>query len=127
MNPLVKSIIAWVAILMTLFLVAWMVVEAQRKSLQISYSDFRDKVAAGEVEGEVRVLHAIVSGTVRGTLRAEKVEITSSGKVMADVHTPSLVISEGAFFEGRCFMRAETRSDEPERKKVAQMPLARKR
>ena len=77
----------------------------------------------GEVEGDVRVLHAIVSGTVRGSLRAEKVEITSSGKVVADVYTPSLVIREGAFFEGRCVMRVETRSDEPERKKVTQMPL----
>ena len=49
MSPLLKSIIAWVAILMTLFLVAWMVVEANRKNLQVTYSTFLDMVAAGEV------------------------------------------------------------------------------
>ena len=49
MNPLLKSIIAWVAILMTLFLVAWMVVEAQRKKMQITYTEFTELVAAGEV------------------------------------------------------------------------------
>jgi cell division protease FtsH len=49
-NPLLKSIIAWVAILMTLFLVAWMVMEVQRKSLQIPYSEFLDQVEAERVE-----------------------------------------------------------------------------
>lgn len=81
----------------------------------------------GEIDGEVRVQHAIISGTVRGALRAAKVEITSSGKVMADVYTPNLVIREGAFFEGRCFMRKELRAEGPDREKVAQMPLAQQR
>jgi cell division protease FtsH len=48
-NPLLKSIIAWVAILMTLFLVAWMVVESQRKKMQVTYSTFLQMVEAGEV------------------------------------------------------------------------------
>lgn len=81
----------------------------------------------GEVDGEVRVRHALVSGTVRGTLRAAKVEITPAGKIMADVYTPNLVIREGAFFEGRCFMRADARAESPEREKVAQMALAKPR
>lgn len=81
----------------------------------------------GEIEGEVRVRHALVSGSIGGELRAERVEITSTGKVTADVYTPALLIREGAFFEGRCFMRAGTRRDEPGREKVAQMPLAKKR
>ena len=80
----------------------------------------------GEVEGEIRVRHALVSGTVRGELRAERVEITATGKVTADIHTPSLVIREGAFFEGRCFMRTSSRSDEPERGNVTRMPIAKK-
>ncbi len=82
----------------------------------------------GEIDGEIRVHNAIISGTVRGGLYASKVEITSSGKVMADVYTPSLVIREGAFFEGRCFMRTAPRTaDEAQRGKVTQMPLAKKR
>jgi len=60
----------------------------------------------GDVEGDVRVRQAIVVGTVRGTLRAtERVEIAASGKVLADLHTPSLVIEEGAYFEGNCSMK----------------------
>ncbi|HEX9737338.1 MAG TPA: polymer-forming cytoskeletal protein [Thermoanaerobaculia bacterium] len=81
----------------------------------------------GEIDGEVRVHHALVSGTVRGTLRAAKVEITPAGKVMADVYTPSLVIREGAFFEGRCFMRTDARPESSEREKVAQITLAKPR
>ena len=80
----------------------------------------------GDVDGEIRVCRVYVSGTVRGSLRAsERVEVTAAGKVLADVHTPSLTIDDGAFFEGRCSME---RLDNPEkkgdRKKVAQMPLA---
>ena len=81
----------------------------------------------GEIDGEVRVHNAVISGTVRGALYAAKVEITSSGKVMADVYTPSLVIREGAFFEGRCFMRTSSRSeDDSERGKVTRMPLVKR-
>lgn len=59
----------------------------------------------GDVDGEIRVRQVFVSGTVRGTLRAsERVEVTSAGKVFADLHTPSLMIEEGALFEGRCSM-----------------------
>ncbi len=81
----------------------------------------------GEIEGEVRVRQALVSGKVGGELRADRVEITSTGKVTADVYTPSLVIREGAFFEGRCSMHADARRDEPGREKVARMPLAKER
>ncbi len=82
----------------------------------------------GDVDGEIRVCRVYVSGTVRGALRAsERVEVTSAGKVLADVYTPSLTIDDGAFFEGRCSMeRLETQPKEPERKKVAQMPLGKR-
>lgn len=78
----------------------------------------------GDVDGEIRVRRVFVSGTVRGVLRSsERVEITASGKVMADLYTPSLTIDDGAFFEGRCSMeRLEKESGEAGRK-VAQMPL----
>lgn len=82
----------------------------------------------GVVDGDIQVRHILISGTVRGTLRAsERVEINSTGKVTADITTPTLVIKEGAFFEGRCSMR-ETResgtADVPGN--VARMPLAKK-
>ena len=63
---------------------------------------------AGEIDGEVRVGQVFVSGTVRGTIRAlKRVQIAPSGKVFAEIETPSLVIEDGATFEGRCSMSRE--------------------
>jgi cytoskeletal protein CcmA (bactofilin family) len=59
----------------------------------------------GEVDGELRVGQIVISGTARGTIRASRrVHISPTGKVFADVDTPSLVIEDGAVFEGRCSM-----------------------
>jgi cytoskeletal protein CcmA (bactofilin family) len=60
----------------------------------------------GEVEGEIHVRHVAVSGVVRGSLQAdEQIHIAAGGRVEADLDTPSLVIEDGAVFEGRCTMR----------------------
>lgn len=65
----------------------------------------------GEVDGEIRVGQVFVSGTVRGSVKASrKVQVCASGKAYADLETPSLVIEDGAIFEGRCAM---TRQDAP--------------
>jgi cytoskeletal protein CcmA (bactofilin family) len=62
----------------------------------------------GEVEGEIHVGQIFVSGTVRGSVRAaRKVQISPNGKVYADLETPSLIVEDGAFFEGRCAMDRE--------------------
>lgn len=64
----------------------------------------------GEVEGELRVGQVFISGTVRGTIRAaKKVQISSRGKVFAEIDTPALVVEDGAFFQGRCTMAREER------------------
>lgn len=62
----------------------------------------------GEVEGEIHVGQIFVSGTVRGSVRAaRKVQISPNGKVYADLDTPSLIVEDGAFLEGRCAMDRE--------------------
>lgn len=59
----------------------------------------------GEIDGDVHVGELFVSGTVRGQIQiGERVQIASGGKVFADLDTPSLVIEDGAFFEGHCSM-----------------------
>lgn len=69
---------------------------------------------SGEVEGELRVGRVFVSGTIRGNVQArQRVQITPGGKVFADIVTPSLVIEDGAIFEGRCSMSREERAAEP--------------
>jgi cytoskeletal protein CcmA (bactofilin family) len=90
----------------------------------------------GKIEGDIRVRKVVVSGTIKGTLQAtETIHITASGKVFADISTPSLTIEDGAFFEGRCSMgkpvgqplkqplsQASNQSVEPQR--VTKMPVA---
>ncbi|MEM1202033.1 MAG: polymer-forming cytoskeletal protein [Acidobacteriota bacterium] len=86
----------------------------------------------GEIDGEVNVRRVFVSGIVRGQLRGkEKVEITASGKVWADITTPRLMIEEGALFEGHCSMgsgkgaKASAGTPEKDREsegKIARMP-----
>jgi cytoskeletal protein CcmA (bactofilin family) len=66
----------------------------------------------GEVDGEVDVKRVSVSGIVRGQLKArERVEITSLGRVYADLQTPILTVEEGALLEGRCSMEKAKRGD----------------
>lgn len=62
----------------------------------------------GEVEGDLVVGQAFISGTVRGSIRAtRRVQITPTGKVFAEIDTASLSIEDGALFEGTCTMNRE--------------------
>jgi len=62
----------------------------------------------GQVEGEIKVGRLFVTGVVRGSIVAsQRVELTAGGKVYADIETPTLVIEEGALFEGSSRMSAQ--------------------
>lgn len=77
----------------------------------------------GVVDGDIKVRYILVSGTVHGSLTAtEKIEITATGKVYADIHSPKLAVEEGAVFEGSCSMKVPNEDAEAGRKKVTQMP-----
>ncbi len=66
----------------------------------------------GEVDGEVRVGQVFVSGTLRGSVQASrKIQLCAAGKIFADLETPSLVIEDGAIFDGRCTMSRERPAD----------------
>ncbi len=56
------------------------------------------------VEGQIRVGRLFVSGIVKGSVCAERVEIAPGARVEADVETPALLIEEGGLFQGRCVM-----------------------
>jgi cytoskeletal protein CcmA (bactofilin family) len=76
---------------------------------------------SGEIEGEVQAGQVFVSGTVRGTIRASrKIQIASQGKVFAELDTPSLIIEDGATFEGTCAMSRDTSRTAAGPKLVAQ-------
>jgi len=57
------------------------------------------------VEADVDVAVAIISGTVRGDIIArDRVELATTAKIYGNIWTPSLVIQNGAIFEGVCQM-----------------------
>lgn len=68
----------------------------------------KNELIVGEsahIEGEVHVGRIAISGTVVGKIIADqRVEIHRNGKVYSDIETPTLIIEEGALFQGNCSM-----------------------
>ncbi len=53
------------------------------------------------LEGEIRVGRLAVSGTIRGVIHArERVEVHAGARLFAEIHTPTLVVEEGAVLQG---------------------------
>lgn len=60
---------------------------------------------SGVVEGRIEAEDLIIDGFVRGEISAtSKVQITSTGRVVGDIRSPSLQIDTGGYFEGSCAM-----------------------
>lgn len=60
---------------------------------------------SGTVTGDIIAVEILVAGTVYGNLTAkQKIELTSTGRVLGDMITKTLVIDEGASFKGNCTM-----------------------
>lgn len=61
------------------------------------------------VDGEVRVTHLVVNGTIIGPVNAaEYLELQGKAKVIGDVHYKTLEIQLGAILEGRLIHLAES-------------------
>jgi cytoskeletal protein CcmA (bactofilin family) len=57
--------------------------------------------ANGKVDANIEVAIAMIHGTVNGDIIAsQRLEIGRAGKVSGNIQTPSLVIEQGALFEG---------------------------
>jgi cytoskeletal protein CcmA (bactofilin family) len=55
----------------------------------------------GVVEGEIAVGRLSVAGTVRGVVHVkERLTVHGTGKVLAEVFAPTLVVDEGGMLEG---------------------------
>lgn len=82
----------------------------------------------GEVDGEIHVGRLFVSGRVKGSAEAtSRVELTAGCQVTASIKAPSLIIEDGAFFEGRCSMvrpRAGAKKPQPPAADAAGKPPA---
>jgi cytoskeletal protein CcmA (bactofilin family) len=61
------------------------------------------------VTAQIRADSIVVCGKVEGDITASRrIEIRSTAKVSGDVTAPTLIIREGAIFEGRCSTRDES-------------------
>ena len=64
----------------------------------------------GIVKGVCRVAKAVISGKFRGELLAnEKIILKNNADVEGKIFTPSLIIEEGAYFNGTCKMSEITK------------------
>jgi len=61
--------------------------------------------AGGQVDANVEVSVAQIHGVVNGDIIAgQRIELGRAGKLSGNIQTPSLVIEQGAVFEGSCKM-----------------------
>lgn len=68
----------------------------------------------GHVDADIEVGRLFVHGEVRGQVKAfQRIEVVASGRLVADIQTPALVIEEAGFFQGRCAMDEARASARP--------------
>jgi cytoskeletal protein CcmA (bactofilin family) len=73
----------------------------------------------GQVDADIEVAVAVINGTVNGDIIAtERLEMGRAAHVKGNIQTPSLMIEQGAIFEGSCRMEQlkETREKQREAK-----------
>jgi len=59
----------------------------------------------GQVDADIQVAVAVIHGTVNGDIVAsQRLELGRAAKVNGNIQTPSLIIEQGALFEGSCRM-----------------------
>src|SRR5215203_3866402 len=80
--------------------------------------------ANGKVDANIEVAVAVIHGTINGDIIAtQRLELGRAAKVNGNIQTPSLIIEQGAMFEGSCQMvqmtaaadkvKKEKRDDQP--------------
>ena len=82
--------------------------------------------ANGKVDANIEVAIAIIHGTINGDIIAtQRLELGRAAKVNGNIQTPSLVIEQGAVFEGSCKMvQMATAADKVNKEtKIEEKPL----
>ena len=58
-----------------------------------------------QINADIKTDEVVIQGVVKGELQATgRVDLTKTSRFEGDITTPTLVIQEGAKFNGRCFM-----------------------
>src|SRR5882672_10966488 len=80
--------------------------------------------ANGKVDANIEVAVAVIHGTINGDIIAtQRLELGRAAKVNGNIQTPSLVIEQGAVFEGSCKMVQMSAAATTKDKKVDDKPL----
>ncbi len=59
----------------------------------------------GDLEGEIWVESAVISGRVKGNINAKgNLELQPGARISGNINTPTLSVAEGAVFDGQCLM-----------------------
>jgi len=78
----------------------------------------------GVVDANIEVAVAVIHGTINGDIIAtQRLELGRAAKVHGNIQTPSLVIEQGAIFEGSCKMVQMQSAAEKARKEKKDEPL----
>lgn len=68
----------------------------------------------GLIEGNVHTREIVVYGTVKGKVKAESIDIKSSGKIMGELNTITLQVEKGAVYIGNVIMSKKDSEKEAE-------------
>ena len=72
----------------------------------------------GDVEAEIQVGTAIVSGQIKGNIIAhERVELRGSARIFGDIRSPILILEEGVTLDGHCQMTSDEVAEAEKAKK----------
>jgi cytoskeletal protein CcmA (bactofilin family) len=63
---------------------------------------------SGMVDADIEAKETIIGGTVKGNVKApDKIELQAKSQVEGDITTYSLVVEQGATFQGNCQMKKD--------------------
>jgi cytoskeletal protein CcmA (bactofilin family) len=80
--------------------------------------------ANGKVDANIEVAVAVIHGTINGDIIAtQRLELGRAAKVNGNIQTPSLIIEQGAMFEGSCKMLQMAATTDKARKEKREEPL----
>ena len=64
-----------------------------------------------QIDGEIRVPHVVINGTVNGPIRADQyLELQSKAKINGDVHYKTLEMQLGAIVQGQLCITSQQES-----------------
>ena len=71
----------------------------------------------GVIEANIKSNNAIIAGRVKGNLKVEeKIELSSTARLLGDINCQSLSIEEGAILHGKCKVGGDAKLSAKEKK-----------